>query len=347
VSHRLPEEVPLYLYYVFGGRHEMDMRVAPELFRSTERVESKGTSVFVKFRTKAPHQSGSFYEGAAVIWPAASSDKSAAVLVASSRQAWDRVCVHRLTRRSLPVTKPSLTQTAMRDLLTAYTEKLGSPAIRVRSSSSRRWLVASRNRRQLASRLDFATESVPEAFDEAAEEGKWFSSIGFELLRKTKHDAYVPTGIVTKVHRLGYIRTNEAHAEFFDVLAPMLRSLAEQRYKTMLNRSRQDTAGFEPRPLVVDYSQPYFRDRKNNHNLIAAARAVPGFGYSVIHANPHIHMLLTDYTDGSSFDLYVFSESRMLVVPQMIATPSSIDRLLSGLSARFPEGRISDVAPNA
>ena len=63
---------------------------------------------------------------------------------------------------------------------------------------------------------------------------------------------------------------------------------------------------------------------------------------SVIHANPYIHLSVFDYYDGSSFNIWVLSTDRIIIVPQLKASFQSVKRLVNHIFDCYCEGDIED-----
>jgi len=327
-----------YLCHVFQPDAKAPLPDAESLFRRTAEVKVNRGTLLARLELPRTSLAEDYRKGVAAVWPRPDLGYATVIALAPSF-VWERVVLARLASAPPAVSKPTLTQDALRKLLVAIEQKLSAMRLRVRKATSRRWVVSNR-RRVLASRIDWEDLSLPEAFAEARDEHKWFSSIKFEMQKADER----PTGISALVSRHGYLQTGRTCHEFFALMAPILGDVASERYRALSGRSRADTPGHKPRPLAVQYDQPFFRDKANNARLISAVRRVPYFGYTVVHANPYVHVMMTDYVDGSSYDIYVLEESRMLLIPQIRATPGSLDRLLSGLSVHFPEGRLVEAS---
>ncbi len=336
----IPRPLALYMCPLFQSGYVVSMPEVADVVRKAAAVQVKEGRMLAKLELTSHSLPPERKTGVVVVWPQPSG--SVLLIGLCPTQVWYRQVMSRLAERSSPVAKPSLTQQAMWDLLSQLDARLSGMRLRVRATSSRRWIRTSSRRRGIAARVDWEDLSVEEAFHEAASERKWYNSIEVELLRKVSVGPDVPTGITSRVHRLGFVQAYTAFPELFSQLAPLMTSIARERYMSLTGRSRMTTPEHAPRPLLIKFDEPYFRDKKNNARLIAAASGTHGFGHAVIHANPHVHMLLTDYTDGSSYELFVLEESSVLVVPQIEASPSSLDRLLAGIAVRFAEGAVAD-----
>jgi hypothetical protein len=196
----------------------------------------------------------------------------------------------------------------------------------------------------MGTRGDWESVSVDDLFREASTEGKWFTSVKFEILRKSESGRIARTGIVSTLARAGYIKTSKAHPELFSVWARLLTEAGRELCLRLSERSRLRVPDLDVRPLAIEYKSPRFESPAAYVEFIAAARKLPRFAHSIIHGNPYLHISMMDYTDGSAYDLFILESTRVLLVPQVRATPSSLNRLLSGIFSHYPEGEVVDVA---
>ena len=59
-------------------------------------------------------------------------------------------------------------------------------------------------------------------------------------------------------------------------------------------------------------------------------------GVAVVHRNPYLHVAVTDYTDGSNFDVFVTDPSEIVVHPGFTASIGSLNRLLQRIGETLP-----------
>lgn len=57
---------------------------------------------------------------------------------------------------------------------------------------------------------------------------------------------------------------------------------------------------------------------------------------------PYFHASIADVLDGSSFDIWVASPSRILIVPQAKASATAFVRLISHIFSEFGEGDVAE-----
>jgi hypothetical protein len=340
---RVEKPLGIYVCPLFVVRSEADLPASDRLFKNVTSVETHGGSRLVSMLIDSERFPEEHLRGSATIWPSADGSHYTLVALAPSL-VWERSVRIPLERTSPEVLKPSLTQEGMKRILSSFEKQLAVMAIRVLKAASRRWVIAAGEPRRMGSRLDWEVMSVEEAFREAREEGKWFTSIKFELLRTGRQGKNVATGMVSSIHRHGYLQANAPFPELFSSLAVSLVEIGRETLIRLSNRSRLESPNFVVRPLAIEYDADIFKDPSRNKDLIRAATKIPRFGFSVLHGNPYLHISLTDFTDGSSYEIMVVEPRRIFLVPQLRATPASLDRLLSHLFAEFPEGNVVDAA---
>jgi hypothetical protein len=93
----------------------------------------------------------------------------------------------------------------------------------------------------------------------------------------------------------------------------------------------------EIRPVFIEYSNNIFENVEQNKRLIKSLSEFPKSSYSVYHGNPYLHMSMVDYCDGSSYDIWVVSSNRLIIIPQLRATFNSLSRLCEHILKRFME----------
>ena len=64
-------------------------------------------------------------------------------------------------------------------------------------------------------------------------------------------------------------------------------------------------------------------------------------GIAVLHENPYVHISLIDFFDGSAYDIFATSRKAVTIVPQVGASPFSLNRLCNHIFENFREGLIA------
>lgn len=264
----------------------------------------------------------------------------------STRDFIDR-CLLRYFSHSYPkIYQPILRQDKLASILAELEKQfLTEKTIRITKSSAKRWIVSEGpdgGKKRIGSRLDWENLSVKDAFREAAEEGKWFTKLTYRIYT-LKENSIQDTSYYGTIGKRGMFLTNRWLTQYSEVIIPSLLSIAEEKINLYKNRSRKVTTFHEIRPLVIKFDENIFEDKKNSKEFITVLKKIPHFGYSVIHANPYIHMSLLDYKDGSSFEILVHRPDRILILPQIRVSSISLERIIGHISEKFSEGEVEDL----
>lgn len=127
--------------------------------------------------------------------------------------------------------------------------------------------------------------------------------------------------------------------ETFDkmVLSP-LAAAASARARLLTDRSRRD-APQGMSALEIRLASHTFSESTND--LVHE----PRLGVSIFHRNPYFHAVLTDYRDGSSYDLYVVTEDdRIVFYPGSRASTGSLASITEDLADRFSGISLSEAS---
>jgi hypothetical protein len=66
---------------------------------------------------------------------------------------------------------------------------------------------------------------------------------------------------------------------------------------------------------------------------------------AVLHRNPYLHVVVTDYADGSNFDVFVTEPDAIEVHPGFRSSLGALTRLTQSLGERFEALKIAEAAP--
>ena len=193
----------------------------------------------------------------------------------------------------------------------------------------------SKRRKSTESTLTYTDKPFREAFSDAATNDQWISRISFNLRGSTT------TPMNGQLSRNGLLRFSHSIAPFYRKVFPLVAGLVDKKTKLYSNRSRGDNNG-TIRPLAITLDSVMAKDHSENSTFIKSVESMPHITVSVYHSNPYVHMSLVDYLDGSSFDIWILSVHKIIIVPQMRATHTSIARLTNHIFERFGEGSVAD-----
>jgi hypothetical protein len=119
---------------------------------------------------------------------------------------------------------------------------------------------------------------------------------------------------------------------FHDLVLRRLASSARQRRELLADRERAPLAEVrETVSLTVDRVD--LDDPRVRAELLNTLTSVRGVQAAVMHANPYLHVLVTDFSNGSTFDVLVTDDGRLDIVPGLRSSVGSLARVTDALGA--------------
>jgi hypothetical protein len=186
---------------------------------------------------------------------------------------------------------------------------------------------------------------VEEAFDEAQERGQWFTSIAFKLERWRELRQRYEEEASCRLYKYGYLQYDNLHSEFTQKLLPSLEKAASQRVQLFTHRGIRERKerGYPPSaPLAITYAVPVFEEGDGLERFEKTVMTFSKATKALFHSNPYFHASVADVADGSSFEIWVLSPNRILIVPQGRSSAPALERLISHIFADFREGDIAE-----
>jgi hypothetical protein len=193
-----------------------------------------------------------------------------------------------------------------------------------------------RKQRLKESDVRWTEEEYKTSFTRAAENDQWIDKIYFYA---QKDDKII---FNASLSRSGFFRCDKNAKEFYKILSNHLLTIGKQNTDIFDKKSRMENNG-EIRPVFIEYSNNIFENVEQNKRLIKSLSEFPKSSYSVYHGNPYLHMSMVDYCDGSSYDIWVVSSNRLIIIPQLRATFNSLSRLCEHILKRFMEGKLGEM----
>jgi len=175
-------------------------------------------------------------------------------------------------------------------------------------------------------------EPYLDTFRRAAERNEWVDKIYFYA--KKNFDRIFKASIA----RNGLFQCENLVAiDFYNVVVKSLLRISNKNFKVFKDKSRERNEG-EIKPLSIKYDINLFSDDSQNKRFIEMISDFPNSSYSLYHGNPYIHLSLVDYSDGSSYEIWVVTENEVVIIPQFRASINSISRLTEHVFNKFSEG---------
>lgn len=131
---------------------------------------------------------------------------------------------------------------------------------------------------------------------------------------------------------------------FDRVVLGRLATAAARRRELLSGRERHlDAAPSEP--ISIRLPGPILVDAEATGEVLAELERQRGLAIAVLHRNPYLHVVVTDYTDGSNFDVFVTEPDVIEVHPGFRASVGALTRLTQSLGERFEALEIAEAAP--
>jgi hypothetical protein len=217
-------------------------------------------------------------------------------------------------QRSLTVTRISA-----KERLTTYARRRKAPLRRYRSD------------------LGWTAEDVATAFYKAEERGQWFKSISVDIPCEPH-----PKPIGLTIAKAGWYAWDKFNPSLAQVLESFLIEVTGSRVELLKNRGLRARKYVHSPPLVIDFQSSVFSEKQAVRRFRQALEKYPHATKALIHANPYLHMNLSDNIDGSSFDIWVLSLNRVLMLPGLEASEAAIGRVVNHIFENFGEGEVAN-----
>lgn len=117
---------------------------------------------------------------------------------------------------------------------------------------------------------------------------------------------------------------------FADTVLHRLRVAASERRELLSGRERTPLAP-AAELLSMEVDRVDLSDPAVRVNVIETITAVRGVQAAVMHDNPYLHLLITDFLNGTSFDLLVTDEGRLDILPGLRSSVGSLARVTDAL----------------
>jgi len=88
------------------------------------------------------------------------------------------------------------------------------------------------------------------------------------------------------------------------------------------------------------FEEPLFVDRANYAAVVEALSHLPRTSLALLHTNPYFHAALTNYEDGSEFDVFITGHSTISIQGRKEASPASFLRIQNGLTEQFRDASV-------
>ena len=235
--------------------------------------------------------------------------------------------VGHLVRRLYPFAyQPFLGQNALLQVVERLQAALPrNQKLRVVKVSQTRPLLQRLSRRRTESGLRWTDVPFADAFNEAAQQTIHFRKISLQACIETDREI-TATGLDISVGADGTVSTTSRAAWVHSYGVELVLELAGKTAQFAEAHAREERA--KPSvPLVAAFSSEYPIRKEDIKKVAAELRKLPDASVSVTQGNPYLRASISDQLDGSSYEVVLTSETRLLIIPQLRATQGSITRL--------------------
>ena len=119
---------------------------------------------------------------------------------------------------------------------------------------------------------------------------------------------------------------------FYDIVVGRLTRAAGERRELLAGRQRQPLVPVrETVSIAVDRVD--LEDPRVRSELLSTLTALRGVQAAVMHENPYLHVLVTDFLNGSTFDVLITDSGRLDIVPGLRSSIGSLARVTDALGA--------------
>jgi hypothetical protein len=139
---------------------------------------------------------------------------------------------------------------------------------------------------------------------------------------------------------------NGDFAIFEEVVLGRLATAAGRRAELLSGRQRRVDEPL-PQPIAIRLHGPILADANATGEVVAELERMSGISIAVLHRNPYLHVVVTDYADGSNFDVLVTTPDVIEVYPGFRSSMGSYTRLTQRLGERFEALDIVEAAESA
>jgi len=202
--------------------------------------------------------------------------------------------------------------------------------------NKKKFIITGKKPRFKESDVRWTEEDYKSSFQRAAENDKWIDKISFCVQKENKINFYA------SLSRDGLFKCDKNADEFYKIIIKYLVNIGNENIDIFSNKSRLENDG-NIKPIAIEYANNLFEDVEQNKRLIRIIAEFPKSSYSVYHGNPYLHTSVVDYVDGSSYDLWVVSADKIIIIPQIRATFNSLSRFCEHILKRFSEGHLADL----
>ena len=223
-------------------------------------------------------------------------------------------------------------------MLTGIEQPNFTRGIRIRQIAGRASIDSEGARKRLEADRRWTDRTIADAFEQARTANQWITDVSIDFITNNWNHGSV------KIGRYGTIAFRGRGQEVFSMLLRESSGVAQERFEFLRDRARSPERDFRSRPFEIDFQFDAIVNKGSIADLKSAIVRIPRTTCTVLHGNPYWHAVMSDYSDGSVYEIVVLEPSRLTVIPQGRASVRALQRLGSYVFAHFHEGEFRELA---
>ena len=224
----------------------------------------------------------------------------------------------------------------IQEMLKLLETRGGAQSLRIRQAGHRTRIHSEGAEQSLETDRKWTDLASEDWFGQVREAHSWITDISFTYTTLGGRAARMRIG------RYGDFKLQGHAVEAFQVI-DLACVMALERYAFLREREKSRKTSFRGRPFRINFARGVIRDQSDVKRLHSALLQVPNTSCTLLHGNPYFHVTMTDYEDGSSYEVISVAESYVVVVPQGRATVRALTSLCRGVFSNFQEGTLAEV----
>lgn len=122
---------------------------------------------------------------------------------------------------------------------------------------------------------------------------------------------------------------------FYDCVLREIEATATRQRTLFSGRTRHVNVPIAP-PVSITLPDGFFGNRAQSGEFIGALSSISHLAVATVHRNPYLHLAVSDYTDGSTFDVFVTSDDEVDVHGGFTSSVEGFARLVTHITDLLP-----------
>lgn len=295
---------------------------------------------FPVFRVSQQRKADDNIGGTIVVLPGTFENISRVITVSDSDY-WDKLIRRKLVRHFYPDAMPIyFRQQEIEDALETLDLSLSDGySLQISEVTSKEMRTGSQSTRKKTydTRRLWTSTLWREPFIEAKEKGEWFTGLKFSIQRGKSSDPVA----VGRIYKYGEVHYDFYHEKILNTVLFSLENNASQRLSLLQNRGIRERNYQPGESLEISFDYDPFANIEDIRAFGKIMASYPNATKAVYHANPYYHASIADFDDGSSFDMWILSKSKIVIVPQAKSSVQAFERLISYVFTELGEGIVN------